>query len=343
MAVLAAAGAAVLRDWRGPRPFRPRTLDQNVQLLGNPCEAVVDLPSVLAEPAVVAEPAMVAEPAVLADSARIAEPAVVAGPVPRRQRVLAAEPSRHPTAHRSGPPPVGKTLAGPAARGARRPGRTAAGCAGAGLLAAARPAHQLAGGAPLRDAGLRAARPGGSELGTGPVRCHPRRARRGDRQPASRWRPASASDRVDGVRAWLAAFEHYWTDWQPRPASTPDAPVTEISLHSTGESAMMADLAQLLGRLDGTARRRLLLRHRGHPGAAGLARSIAVEAPQIGVTVLDESAARWTRPAEEAAAAPGEFYELRACAATCCSAWPPAAAARAGAVRSASHRASCCS
>ncbi|HJQ03127.1 MAG TPA: SDR family NAD(P)-dependent oxidoreductase [Jatrophihabitans sp.] len=285
MAALAAAGVASPRNWRGPRAFRHRRLDEEIQLLGNPCETAL---TAVAVPPVV-EPAPPTEPA----------PAGLP-PMP--------EPTRPPSIRPSAPAGPGRALDLLRTVLADRVELPAAllepGCSPLRDLhisslevrrCVTQVCAQLDRSAPSSALAL-------SDATLGEL------AEVIDGLPAGS-QVSAGDDRVPGVRAWLAAFEHYWTDWQPSSSGPPDPSLVEIRLRSTEESALLAELAELPGRLAGSPR--LLLRHRGQPGAAGLARSIAVEAPQIGVTVLDESAGRWTGPAAELAAGPGEYQELR--------------------------------
>ncbi|HET6210733.1 MAG TPA: SDR family NAD(P)-dependent oxidoreductase, partial [Jatrophihabitans sp.] len=271
LATLAAAGAAILRDWRGRRPYRPRRLDDPIELLGNPCETVGSIDPPVTEPRGGGQP--VAEP--------VAGPAPVepAGALELLRTVFADRVELSAEVLEPGCSPL-RDLHVSSLEVRRCVSQVCS------QLDRTVPSSVLA----LSDATL------------------------GELAEVIEGLPAAADStdgRPDGVRGWLAAFEHHWTDWQPAPAGAPDASLIEIDLAPQAE---LAELAQLTGRLSGPARRRLLLRHRGHPGAAGLARSIAVEAPQVGVTVLDETAASWTGPADLLAAVPGEYRELRTAA-----------------------------
>jgi len=153
-------------------------------------------------------------------------------------------------------------------------------------------------------------------------------------------------DAVAGVRPWVRAFRHDWVEHVPSgtPATVrwhvlaPDghplhgAPASEASGASNPVDPASADpasstvglavamgppadggadeVAALLATVAQRAPQRLVLVHAGHPAAAAIGRSVAVELPRCAVTVLDTTAGQRLADVERLAAAAG-YLELR--------------------------------
>ena len=124
--------------------------------------------------------------------------------------------------------------------------------------------------------------------------------------PAADDAPADAV--VAGLRPWVRAFRHEWVEHAPpdagvtlrwrvlAPADHPLHRLLEPAEHATGLAAVVADgasvddIAELVATIADHAPERLLLVHTGHPAAAAVGRSAAVELPHCAVTVLDAAA-----------------------------------------------------
>jgi enediyne polyketide synthase len=279
LAALAAAGAATVQDWRGRRAFRPRRLEQSGEFLANPCESDPYGPACTATPAArtvdrVAVPTH-------GDETHVT-PSAVPGtgdedPLTMLRSIIAARVDLPTDALDPSCSPLRDLHV--SSLEVRR--CVAEVCASLGLRT---PDPVLS----LSDASLR-------EIAD-VVAQQPRADDPG--QPS-----------VAGVRPWVAAFEHGWRAWAP-PGDGPVAaePVLQLDLADSDGPAALASHVRAV--VDGPVGA-VVIRHRAHPAAAGLGRSLAAEASGMGVTVLDEFAARWTADPAELAASPGEYRELR--------------------------------
>jgi len=309
-ATLAAAGCADLRDWRGRRWFRPRSLDRQSRFLVNPCEAG-DEPDRITPAAVGYSVPVAAGPAVVAD------PTV--GSVGSDAGVADT-------------PAAGRAASGLAAPGAVAGGRPAAGTdilTELRMLFAERadvePDTLDSNSSPLRDlhmSSLEVRRCVATvctrrQLATPDAALSLSDASLGRIAEVVQGLPDQATSdtaatpaAVAGVRRWLALFGHSWQSWQPGGRNTADRAVRVLDLACSEGLTGLAELATQLPAALAQPGTPLLLRHTGHPGAAALGRGLALELPGTPVTVLDESAGRWPgTPAELCAA--GSFVELR--------------------------------
>jgi enediyne polyketide synthase len=293
-AALAAAGAASLRDWRGQRWFRPRTLEQTTSFLVNPCEAGAWGGSGV-------EPGSV-------DVERVESSRVEPG------RVESGTVGFDPAAEVSTPTAPAVGLPVPASADVLTELRTL-------FAERADVALNSLGGesSPLRDLHL-------SSLEV--RRCIAAVCAR--RQVVTPDSALSLSDatlaqiaqvisglpslddsdrpaRVEGVRRWLEVFEHRWERWEPSPELSARTAATVLSLPAgAGLSELAAQLPVALSH----SGQPLVLRHQGQPGAAALGRSLALELPGVTVTVLDESGSAWPGRLAGLAALEG-YAELR--------------------------------
>jgi enediyne polyketide synthase len=105
-----------------------------------------------------------------------------------------------------------------------------------------------------------------------------------------------------GIAQWVRAFEHRWTPFEPVGATTPPGDWTvdvlpghwlhDVSLPGHGlavwlEGEEPAEVARALALIAETRPSRLLVAHHGHPAAAAVGRSAAVELDDCAVTVVD--------------------------------------------------------
>lgn len=290
-AALAAGGWASLRDWRGQRWFRPRTVGQTTSFLVNPCEAGGVEPG-RPLPSGLRVPADQHPPSVMASTAPVAV-LTPAGPAVDQ------------------PAPAGSDTSGPSDT-----------LTELRMLFAERAdvaPHSLDGeSSPLRDLHLsslevrrciatvcaqRQVIPPDSALSLSDATLA-QIAEVLEGLPGLDGRTRSA--RIDGVRRWLEPFEHRWEPWEPAPQPSSAAAAVLNLPAGTGLSELAAQVPVALshpGRL-------VVLRHSGHPGAAALGRNLALELPGATVTVLDESAGGWPGEVAGLVAADG-YAELR--------------------------------
>lgn len=138
---------------------------------------------------------------------------------------------------------------------------------------------------------------------------------------------AHPSRAPDGIRGWVRTFGHGWEPLaEDPPAGEPVAWTVHAPdghwLHAwaastTGTSGLAAalpddagveQLATLMRRVAAMRPERFLLVHHGHPAAAGIARSVAVELERCAVTVVETPAAAGPRAV---AVATSGYRELR--------------------------------
>lgn len=100
---------------------------------------------------------------------------------------------------------------------------------------------------------------------------------------------------LTGVRPWVGLFSHHWVPLVPPPERSAGHDPAELAVDLPG-TAGTAEIARLLREVAGSAPRRLLLTHAGHPAAAAVGRAVSAEVPGCAVTVLDAP------PGENAAA-----------------------------------------
>jgi enediyne polyketide synthase len=157
-----------------------------------------------------------------------------------------------------------------------------------------------------------------------------------DALPEAADRPAH--DSVAGVGPWVRAFRHEWAEHVPAVTAAPvrwrvlaptghplhaalsDTPggtgATAATAVPEGLAAVVADgatvddVAALLITVARQQPQRLLLVHTGHPAAAAIGRSVAVELPRCAVTVLDTAGCEQLAGVERLAIAGGHL-ELR--------------------------------
>lgn len=121
-----------------------------------------------------------------------------------------------------------------------------------------------------------------------------------DQLPATRDAPES---RIDGVGPWVRYFRHVSVPW----SSTHSAPVTVVEV--ADDARLGGVVGEILANHEASAAA-LVLRHQGRPGLEALARTIALELPGVGVTVLDERMGPWAGN-DSTLAAPGGYLELK--------------------------------
>ncbi|WP_447002726.1 SDR family NAD(P)-dependent oxidoreductase [Saccharothrix isguenensis] len=105
-----------------------------------------------------------------------------------------------------------------------------------------------------------------------------------------------------GLAPWVRAFEHRWTPFEPIGVATPpgdwtvDAPpghwLHDVALPGHGLAVWLdgddpGEVARVLALVAATGPSRLVVAHRGHPAAAAVGRSAAVELDGCAVTVVD--------------------------------------------------------
>ncbi|SMC51885.1 type I polyketide synthase [Lentzea albidocapillata] len=101
--------------------------------------------------------------------------------------------------------------------------------------------------------------------------------------------PESAQDgqaELSGVRPWVGLFSHHWVPLGPSPERSAAHDPAEMVVELPG-TAGTGEIARLLREIAGSAPRRLLLTHTGHPAAAAVGRAVSAELPGCAVTVLD--------------------------------------------------------
>ncbi|RDI34566.1 type I polyketide synthase [Lentzea flaviverrucosa] len=101
--------------------------------------------------------------------------------------------------------------------------------------------------------------------------------------------PEDAQDgqtELSGVRPWVGLFSHHWVPLGPSPERSAAHDPAELVVELPG-TAGTAEIARLLREIAGSAPRRLLLTHTGHPAAAAVGRAVSAELPGCAVTVLD--------------------------------------------------------
>ncbi|MEV7968122.1 SDR family NAD(P)-dependent oxidoreductase [Sphaerisporangium sp. NPDC088356] len=113
-------------------------------------------------------------------------------------------------------------------------------------------------------------------------------------------------DLADGVRSWVRPFAHHWVPYEDGLADGPE-PYT-VTLEGDADDAR---LATVIRRLAEDSPDRLVLLHDGHPAAAAIARSFAVERerPPRAVTVV--RLADLARPLPPSRLASDGYRELR--------------------------------
>ncbi|HEX8079335.1 MAG TPA: SDR family NAD(P)-dependent oxidoreductase [Jatrophihabitans sp.] len=275
-ATLAAGGWASLRDWRGQRWFRLRTVEQTTSFLVNPCEADQHLPSVSAA---------VAPAALLTPTAPAVErPAPAASDAPRPAGPDTLTELRTLFARRADVAPHTLDSESSPLRDLHMSSLEVRRCIA--TVCAQRQVVTPDSALSLSDATL-------AQI-----------AEVIDGLPGLDGRTRSA--RVDGVRRWLEPFEHRWEPWEPVPLPAGGA-ATVLDLPA---QAGLAGLAARLPAALAHPGQPLVLRHIGHPGAAALGRGLALELPGAAVTVLDESVRGWPGEVADLAAADG-YAELR--------------------------------
>lgn len=266
-AALAACAAGDLDAWFAGRVHRPLDLDTGIELLANPCETV--LPGMSGVPVDLALETPVRQQ--MPSEAAVLEPSV------------GGEPLDVVRAHLS------QVLELPL--GSIRPDSTLLGdlhlnslqvvqlvAAMAGLLGRTPPnaALSIVDSTVADIADLLAGQPSATEEKTGAP--------------------------PDGIARWVRAFEHRWTPFEPIGTATPpgdwtvDAPrghwLHDVTLPGNGlalwlEGEEPAAVARALALIAEARPSRLVVAHRGHPAAAAVGRSAAVELDDCAVTVVD--------------------------------------------------------